>query len=283
VTIKHLGYDPVVYARRKKSDRSLPLIQKMLEDDPNNMVYRFYEGREFFIKKMYQDAVRSLEIAVAGLLDGEPGYFSETLKTLLSAYEQAGTGDEHVATFADLGIDKAPDQPDFWFFRAVVAFRQGQHEEAARLASEALRRLDTFELKEVSQSHPIIANNPWRAADLLAESCWRLNDYERAYPAYLRALEGRPNEGPGWASLLNNLIALAIERGDIERLPGLFEHLLSRPDTTLDMFVFRVQQLQQQGDEEGARDLLMWGRRRTSRLRAHADAPAVAAALGVAL
>ena len=57
----------------------------MLEDDPSNMIYQFYEGREFFIKKQFHEAVRSLERAMDGLLNGLTGYFSETLKTLLSA------------------------------------------------------------------------------------------------------------------------------------------------------------------------------------------------------
>ena len=70
VTINHLGYDPVVYEQRKKSDRSLPLIQKMLEDEPDNMVYKFYEGREYIIKKEPKLAVQSLEAAVLGIFRG---------------------------------------------------------------------------------------------------------------------------------------------------------------------------------------------------------------------
>ena len=107
VTINHLGYDPVVYEQRKKSDRSLPLIQKMLEDEPDNMVYKFYEGREYIIKKQPQLAVQSLEEAVLGILEGKHGYFAETLKTLLTAYEQCDAEASRIIIFTEMGIERS--------------------------------------------------------------------------------------------------------------------------------------------------------------------------------
>ena len=50
----------------------------MLVDDPDNMVYKFYEGREYVIKKQPKLAVQSLEAAVLGILEGKHGYFAET-------------------------------------------------------------------------------------------------------------------------------------------------------------------------------------------------------------
>ena len=35
--ILHLGYDPIINENRKKSERSFPLIEKMIEENPNNI------------------------------------------------------------------------------------------------------------------------------------------------------------------------------------------------------------------------------------------------------
>jgi tetratricopeptide (TPR) repeat protein len=239
----------------------------MLEDDPSNMVYQFYEGREFFIKKQYRESVVSLEKAINGLLEGLNGYFSETLKTLLSAYEHAREPDEKIETMADLGIFKEPDQPDFWYFKAHVELRRDNFAEAARLFQESLERLDRFTIKEVSQSHPIISNNPWRAAELLGECLWEIDRFEESYQAYLRALKDKPNNSPKWGKVLNNTVALAIEFEDETRMMELFERLLARPDTSLEMFIFRVQQLLSRQKTEEAIKLLQWGRRRCARLK----------------
>ena len=266
VKINHLGYDPVVYARRKKSDRSLPLIQLMLKDDPTNMVYQFYEGREFFIKKQYQESVRSLEKAVWGILEGHKGYFAETLKTLLSAYEFANSPLDSIETMSEFGIDREPEQPDFWYFKAHVCYRKKQYEEAARHFKEALDRLDSFVLKEVSQSHPIISNHPWRAIEMYGHSLWELDRFEEAFPVYLKTVESKPQGSSHWGTLLNNTIALAIEYKS-EQLPKLLERLLLRPDTSFDMFIFRVQMLIEAGKIQEASQLLQWGAKRTRRIQ----------------
>ena len=266
VKLNHLGYDPVIYARRKKSDRSLPLIQLMLQDNPNNMVYQFYEGREFFIKKQYQQSVISLEKAMHGIMEGHKGYFAETLKTLLSAYEFANSPLECIDVMASYGIDREPSQPDFWYFKAHVHFRRKEFEQAAIHFKEALARLKTFTIQEVSQSHPILSNHPWRAVEMYGHALWELDRYDEAFPIYLKTIQEKPQSSSKWDVLLNNTIALAIEHNS-EQLPQLFEQLLLRPDTSFDMFHFRVEQLIETGRSQEASQLLQWGAKRTRRLQ----------------
>lgn len=266
VQLHHLGYDPVIYARRKKSDRSLPLIQLMLQDDPTNMVYQFYEGREFFIKKQYQESVISLEKAITGIMDGHKGYFAETLKTLLSAYEFANSPIECIDVMASYGIDREPDQPDFWYFKAHVHFRRKEFAEAAIHFKEAIIRLKNFVIKEVSQSHPIISNHPWRVSEMYGHTLWELDRFDEAFPVYLNTIKEKPQGSSKWDVLLNNTIALAIEN-ESESLTQLFELLLQRPDTSFEMFTFRVQQLISGGRVQEASQLLQWGAKRTRRIQ----------------
>jgi tetratricopeptide (TPR) repeat protein len=281
VTINHLGYDPTVYEQRKKSDRSLPLIQKMLEDEPDNMVYKFYEGREFVIKKQPELAVQSLEAAVLGILEGKHGYFAETLKTLLTAYEQVQAKPERIILFTEMGIEKDPTQPDFYLFKGCAERSSGKDIEAVTSLRDALDRWANFKLVEVSQSNPIIAQRVWLAHLTLGETLWDLERYEEAYSAYIETTQCLPNGHPKWKRVINNVIALAIEFNDDNRLKELFEILFSRSNSQLDMFYFKIDQLIAQKHFTEAKELLTWAIKTSSRVKKNVQTHKLKAELGL--
>ena len=39
------SYDPEVYEARKKGERSLPLIEMMVAENPNDPLYKYYLGQ----------------------------------------------------------------------------------------------------------------------------------------------------------------------------------------------------------------------------------------------
>lgn len=267
--IQHLGYDPVVYEKRKKSARSLPLIQKMLVDEPDNMVYKFYEGREYVILKEHHKAVESLESAVLGILEDKHGYFAETMKTLLTAYEQVDADPERVILFTDMAIEREPEQPDFYLFKGFAQSNLERKREAIESLQEALKRQAGFELTDVSQSHPIIDQRLWAVHYTLGRLCWETERFSEAYHHYLVASTDPsfPTTHSDWFKLLNNLAALAIEFNDLERLGGILHQILVRQDTQLDMYFFRVDQLIHRGEIQEAIELLEWGASISSRLK----------------
>ncbi len=267
VTINHLGYDPVVYEQRKKSDRSLPLIQKMLEDEPDNMVYKFYEGREYVIKKQPKLAVQSLEAAVLGILEGKHGYFAETLKTLLTAYEQSNAKPDRIILFTQMGIEKDPNQPDFYLFKGCAERTSGLDAEAVESLRAALDKWKNFKLTEVSQSNPIIAQRTWLAHLTLGEALWDLERYQEAYLAYLDVLNELPGHHEKWSKTLNNTIALAIEYNDETQLKELYTKLFRRGDTSFEMFYFRLEQLIAHQKQTDAQALLQWALKINSRVK----------------
>ena len=280
VSIQHLGYDPVVYENRKKSARSLPLIQKMLVDDPDNMVYHFYEGREYVILKEPAKAVTSLETAVLGIIEGKHGYFAETMKTLFTAYEQVNADPERIITFADMAIEKSPEQPDFYLFKGFAQRNRGDKLAAVDSLYEALRRWKGFVITEVSQSNPIIEQRQWLVHHTLAEMLWEQERFHEAYTQYLAVIKtGLPQENTHWPKLLNNAVALAIEFKDDEGHASLLQLLLSRPDTQLDMYFFRLEQLISQGRAREAQALLEWGLKTSSRVKKAPEYPKVQSAL----
>ena len=268
VSIQHLGYDPIVYEKRKKSARSLPLIQKQLEDEPDNMVYKFYEGREFVILKEPAKAVESLEAAVLGILEGKHGYFSETMKTLLTAYEQVNAAPERILVFTEMAIEKAPEQPDFYLFQGFAQRNINKNTEAIESLIEALDRWDNFVITEVSQSNPIIEQRLWLAHHTLGELLWEAERFTEAHEHYVKAVDtGLPKDHYSWNTLLNNIIALAIEFDDQPVLDRFLHTLLMRPNTSLDMYFFWIEYLIAHGRRDEAHTTLDWGLKTSSRVK----------------
>jgi tetratricopeptide (TPR) repeat protein len=268
IDVQHLGYDPIVYEKRKKSARSLPLIQKQLIDEPDNMVYKFYEGREYVILKEPSKAVVSLEAAVLGILEGKHGYFAETMKTLLTAYEQVDADPERIIIFTDMAIEKSPDQPDFYLFKGFAQRNIGLKTKAIDTLYEAINRWENFVLTEVSQSNPIIEQRLWLVHHTLANLLWEAERFPEAYTHYIATTEhGLPDNHSCWSSLLNNLIALAIEFEDNPQIDRFLKLLLTRPDTHLDMYFFRLEHLIAHNHRDEALTLLDWGLKTTSRIK----------------
>ena len=268
VEVQHLGYDPVVYQKRKKSERSLPLIQKQLIDEPDNMVYKFYEGREYVILKQPAKAVVSLEAALLGILDGKHGYFAETLKTLLTAYEQVNVDPHQIILFTQMGIERAPEQPDFYLFKGFAHHNIGQETEVIDDFYEAIKRWENFVLTEVSQSNPIIEQRVWLVHYTLADALWGEERFDEAYIQYLAAIDANlPANSKYWKKLLNNCIALAIEFDDEPQIKRLLHILLKRTDTQLDMYFFRLEYLIGHQRIDDAQALLKWGLKTNSRVK----------------
>ena len=132
---------------------------------------------------------------------------------------------------------------------------------------EALKRLDSFELTEVSQSHPIVGNMRWKVEQVLGDVLWKLGRYQEAYYYYLQCFPRKPINSDRWPPLLNSLCALAIEFEDQKQMPDLFKALLLNHATPLDLYFLRVDQLENQNRLDEAKQFLQWGMQITSRIK----------------
>ena len=273
--ITHLGYDPTIYLQRKKTERSLPLIEKVIEEQPDNLIYHFYKGRELCILKRHEEAEGVLEFVAQEHLSGKAGYVEETFKTLFLCYEKLGekypeklkSYSEKMLTVSEGAIVLAEGQPDFWYYRALAHQRLGHLEEACGFYRETRERTVQFQLDNPGQGNPAMLSSLWQALQNWGEVAWQLERYEESYEAYLHCVKLKPAQTEGWPVLLNSVCALAIEFKDDKHISDLLERLIRHPEAPLDMFFFQVESAIREGSTEEASHWLRWGHQRSSRLR----------------
>lgn len=275
--VVHLGYDPGLYAARQKAARSLPLIERTVREEPHNLQYRFYLGREYLTLGRLEAALGVLRPTVEALLAApQDGPLVETVTCLLKALRAAEADPREALAVLRRALDLRPDHPDLWCDLGLTLVGLGEAERAAGALEQALARAAGIVDSQLEAAH-----RRWQIHQHLGHLYWDLQRYPEAYRHFLAALPEKPPESDGWPVLLNSVCALAIELGDDARKGGLLDRLLAHPQAPLGMYLFEVQRVARTQGAEAARRLLADGRARCPRLAEDPEYAQVARSLGV--
>lgn len=286
--IVHLGYDKEVYRARKKAERSLPLIEQVVAEQPEDALYRFYLGRELHLLGRDEEAVEALEETLrlmasgAQITEGEmasDGLVQVATHTLIDAYAVVGRPLEDSIAAAERALALFPTHPDIWFDLAQVYLR---HERPAAGAEAMVRAIAHASDPAVMEGQAKLPHRLWDAWERLGHARWALQQFPEAYEAFLAALGTKPEDTEGWPLMLNCLCGLALELGDDPRLPQLLGMLLTRDDTSLGMFYFAVERLLRTQGADAARAMFTEGRSVQPRVGRDAEGVGLAAKLGIA-
>lgn len=273
----HLGYDPQLYAERKKAERSLPLIEKTVAEAPDDHRYRFYLGREYLLLGRLAEARDALRAAIDGGLRDGTGPIVEATVHWMRAMVQLDAPPVETLDVARAVLAARPDHPDLWFGVARAMALAGERAAAADAAERALRLLD----HAVLDTQVELRHKRWSAHALLGELYWALGRYPESHRHHLAAIEGKPADSAGWGRLLNQACALAIELGDAERLPGLLDRLLDHPEAPLGMFFFALDRVITAEGSAAGRAMLEAARAQAPRVVDDPEYPARAVKLGL--
>ncbi|MSP73127.1 MAG: glycosyltransferase [Myxococcales bacterium] len=240
--IIHLGYDAEVYRARKKSERSLPLLEASAREHPDDPTWLFYLGREYLLLGRLEDARLALELSVEKLLELKTsgalggGFLGDATAELLYVYEAMDLPPERSVAVSSEVLAHAGQNADLWFVTGLRLHELG----APADAIVALKQAIDLCAKGVGTESSKLRAHLFKAHEALGHAYWAAAQYKESYAAFLIALRSKTSASEGWPPLLNCLLALAIELGDAERLPDLRERLLSRAEAPLDMFFFDV-------------------------------------------
>jgi tetratricopeptide (TPR) repeat protein len=273
----HFGYDPQIYAARKKAARSLPLIEATVREEPENHQQRYYLGREYLLLDRVPEAVNELQRAFDGILQQDAGPIIESASHLMQALVRNGSESAEILRVGQQALTKHPSHPDLWFEVGRTMARNEDYANAANGLERALSCLD----QSVFDGQVRLSHRRWEAHELLGGLYWELGRYPECYRNYLAAIPDKPADSGGWPPLLNSVCALAIELNDAEKLPGLLDRLLAHPEAPLGMFFFKLNQVANAQGVEAARAMLLDGRARCARMVDDDEYAAIAQRLGV--
>ncbi len=257
--IMHLGYDPEVYRRRRKAERSLPLIEAAVADDPNNLLHRYYLGREYVALRRFGDAVDVLEETVSRLgvdADVEPDVLRDSWWYLIQALRGDRRELAEILAASKQGLGVFPNSADLWFVTASALADAGKHDEAARYFVQTLGAIEAeAEAGGVARIRHV-AQRPWDVHQRLGSMLADLGKMPEAYASFLQAATSKPDGEAGWSDLINCTLGLAIDLGDDERILPLLEKLLDVPDAPLDLLFLILERQLSAGQVDVARSLL---------------------------
>ncbi len=262
VRVMHLGYDPELYAERKKAERSLPLIERTVAEEPQNRQYRFYLGREYLLLGRLPEAIEQLSRTVRETLADGQGPLVEATVHLARAMSRAERPAHEMLAVIRPVLKLRSDHPDLWL-AAARAFALAEQTGAAIDAGERVLTLLRRGGKALD-AQVEVAHDPSEVHGLLAGLYWEAQRFPESYRHHLAALDGGVQGGTG--RLLHQACALALELGDNSRIAELLDRLLTHPSAPLGMFFFAVDRLIEQGETRGAREMLQAGSARCARM-----------------
>lgn len=278
VQVVHLGYDPELYAERKKAERSLPLIERTVAEEPDNRQHRFYLGREYLLLGRVAEARQQLERTVRETLKHGHGPLVEATVQLMRAMARDGAQPDEMLAHLKPVLELRPDHPDLWLAAARAFSLSGEQAAAVDAGERVLALLD----KTVLDAQVEAAHDRQEVHTLLAQLYWDLQRFPESYRHHLAALDDRADDGGAvTGKLLHQACALALELGDNGRISSLLQALLDHPSAPLGMFFFAVDRLIEQGEREGAHAMLAAGRARCERMGDDPEYAARAAQVGL--
>lgn len=235
--VVHLGYDARIYRDRKKAERSLPLIEASMRDEPKNLRWRYYLGREYALLGRHDEAAAQF---LAGVTMGETvrlngggiDLLAEMTAGLLDLARQTGAHAAEALDAAHTYLRHDAGEPGVWFALARLLRRE-------RCVPDALRCLDAAEaaLRVSGErfNYSTLRQAPWRITEERGHALVATDRLREAAEAFATVLRAKPDDDTGWPELLNLACGLALDLRQADRLPGLLERLVRRDDTPLDM------------------------------------------------
>jgi tetratricopeptide (TPR) repeat protein len=219
--IIHLGYDSEIYRKRKKTERSLPLILASLEDNPENGAMHFYLGREYMRIQEFDKAAAACAVAIE-VMNRNPqadNLLEGAWVSLINASRLAEHPFNEVMGLASTGLKAFPTNPDLWNAAAAVLLAAHKQDEAIKFLLQAKKNLAAgWNDAERSQG---LALRIWELNERLALAYGELGQWKESYQAFLETIESRPSDIHGWEAVIDTTISLAERFEDTEQLERL--------------------------------------------------------------
>lgn len=165
--VVHTGYDPEVYAARRKSERTLKLLQAELIDHPEDPRLGYYLGREYLQLQRHAEAIDALEPAVEALLAEGRGPVVEAVYALLKAYGAERGRLPRAVELLRRALAHNPSHPDLLFSLGKALYLQGEPSDLPEALATLQRAMSSQHAAQVSEV--LLSHHQAEARALIAE------------------------------------------------------------------------------------------------------------------
>lgn len=134
--IIHHGYLDEVIIEKDKKNRNLALIEKELEQTPNNRLLQYHYGVELFRAERYSEA-SSIFIQSATDIDPNTIYLPKLIRYIVIAQQSSGQLNEALNS-AELGLKLFPNYADLHYYSGLILLDHKHYYQARNAFLQAL-------------------------------------------------------------------------------------------------------------------------------------------------
>lgn len=137
VIILHDGYDGDEAWRREKAERNARLLQKELEENPEDTYLMYQLGKSYYMAGDYPKAVKYFELALGYDLDPKLEYVIDMVETY--GYALLNSGQAETALLLESVYDAFGNTADFKFLMGLIYMNNERYEDAVAEFLKATR------------------------------------------------------------------------------------------------------------------------------------------------
>ncbi len=246
LSIFHTGYQGKVSAEKKKNGRNRRMLQREIEEHPDDPELLGYMGDECFddgefdeAERWYRQAIQYMTTELKEYDQRSATTFSRLLMTLTEKKDVAWSD---VQELYQQGVKVFPKEADLDYMAGRFCVVHGAAEEGARYLEKALGKLGDY---GCTGKALFLAGNLGDAYDLLARCCYEIGELQKCVTYAVEHLKiDRYAMRPLWW-LLKALFyerEQAPDQGDVEAVMGFLSKLYAIPSLKDRLFVLKTAQ-----------------------------------------
>lgn len=187
VTLHHYGYLDEIVREKQKRRRNIPILEKQLEQSPDEPFTLFNMGNEYLSMQDYKTALQYYEKAVDSLKNRRVAFVPHLFFRIINCHENLGEQEKALRAI-QAALNEFPRCTDYEFLRANILHKCRRY----TLAIESLEAC--LKMGRPSMQLEFLPGcGTYRAAFQLGELYFELQDYGRAIRYYSLTLSHKPN------------------------------------------------------------------------------------------
>lgn len=211
VTVRHYGYLDDVLKRKKKNERNLAILQKAVEQSPDDQRMQYALGTEYFQTGDFERALLIFQPLISQI-PVFTGFMSDLVLKTVFCLRETGRR-EDALSLSDEALLFYPDYTDLWELKATIHLDDGRRTEALEAVLQSLQAAPS-PMQYTTSSGSGTYRSHYLAATLY-EQLFRLPE---AATHYRRALDYHPGYIPAWHRWAWHSILLGKEEELLARL-----------------------------------------------------------------